>query len=148
MIRLIMIGHISNIPPASPPMRRSFGIGAFIGILGSLLNMVGIFFPWSYSLASHIYWTMGTDLQIGWFTFFISIFAIISFVFRTRTGYLLGFIFGVLALIISGSYFFLIQIDSHYIVGGLCLSFAGSILMTIGGIIGFLRTPKEGTVNR
>ena len=69
--------------------------------------------------------------------------AIICFVFRTRAAYRLGLIFGVLALIISGPYFFLFITDSRYIVGGLDMSFTGSILMTLGGIIGYLRTPKQ-----
>jgi uncharacterized membrane protein (UPF0136 family) len=138
-----MIGNVSNIPQATSFIKRPFGIGTFIGIQGSILTMVGIFFPWSYSLASRIYWTMGTQLSLGWLAFFISLLAIICFVFRTSAAYRLGLIFGILALIISGPYFFLFITDSRYIVGGLDMSFTGSILMTLGGIIGYLRTPKQ-----
>jgi hypothetical protein len=148
MIWLINFGYVSINPPASTPMRRPIGISTFIGIQGSILNIVGLFFPWTYSLADRYYWTMGTQLPIVWSTFFISLLAIISFIFRTRDGYWWGFILGVFALIISGPFFFIIQLDSLVIVGGLCLSFAGSMLIAIGGIIGLLQTPKKRIINQ
>ena len=133
--------------PANPSVKRPNRIEVYIGIQGSVLAIVGTFFPWDASLARTLEWTLGIDLPAGWLTIICSVIAVILFSLRREKTFLGGIIIGFFVAILSGSLLIREVID-NMIAAGVCLSFAGGIMIMVGGFAGSIRSLKtERIVN-
>jgi hypothetical protein len=127
--------------PVNSSVKRPNRIEVYIGIQGSVLAIVGTFFPWDASLARTLEWTLGIDLPAGWLTIICGAIAVILFSLRREKTFLGGIIIGFFVLILSGSLLVREVIDNMTAVG-VCLSFVGGIMIMVGGFVGAIRSLK------